>query len=212
MSRPLPVVLALALLAAPAWPAVADPPPARPFDIGLAQIGMRLNQLRFAAFPANTRLVCAQDQERPPGADRTPLALPGAMLAARVNRCALFTDAGKDDWVQRQVVLAGTPTDFWFMAIEDENGSERIFQMTGRQPREAFDKTAAALIERWGPPALKTAHYIRWINGSVEAQMADDNEGTVLFLMDTKMHQLLDSRMPKPKPKKEKDKKEEKKE
>ncbi|CCG42608.1 hypothetical protein [Magnetospirillum molischianum] len=199
MLRPLLAVLSLII----ALPAAAEPSP-RPFDIGLAQIGMRLNQLRFAAFPANTRLVCSQDQERPNGADRTPLALPSAMVAARVNRCALFTDAGKDNWVQRQVILAGAPTDFWFMAIEDETGAERIFQMTGRQPREAFDKTAAALIERWGPPALKTPHYIRWINGSIEAQMADDNEGTVLFLMDTKMHQLLDSRLPKPKPKKEK--------
>lgn len=204
-----PLLAALILIAARP---VAAETPQRPFDIGLAQIGMRLNQLRFAAFPANTRLVCAQDQDRPPGADRTPLALPAAMIAARVNRCALFTETGKDGWVQRQVVLAGTPADFWFMAIEDESGAERIFQMTGRQPREAFDKTAAALIERWGPPALKTAHYIRWINGPIEAQMADDNEGTVLFLVDTKMHQLLDSRMPKPKPKKEKDKKEEKKE
>jgi hypothetical protein len=204
-------VAALALAVALPAAAFADPA-ARPYDIGLAQIGMRLSQLRFAVFPANTRLVCSQDQERPPGADRAPLGLPGAMVAARVNRCALFTDAGKDDWVLRQVNLAGTPTDFWFMAIEDETGTERIFQMTGRQPREMFDKTAAALIERWGPPLQKTPHFIRWVNGSIEAQMADDNEGTVVFLLDTKMHQLLDSRIPKGKPKKDKEKKDAKKE
>jgi len=172
----------------------------RPYDIGLAQIGMRLNQLRFAAFPPDTRLVCSQDQDKPPGAEHAPLALPGAMVTAKVVRCALFTEAAKDNWILRQVPLAGTLTEFWFMAIEDDSGSERIFQMTARQPRDVFDKTAAALIERWGQPVLKTPHFIRWVSGTVEAQMADDNEGTVIFLFDTKLHQLLDSRMPKGKP------------
>ncbi|TAN80077.1 MAG: hypothetical protein EPN20_00110 [Magnetospirillum sp.] len=174
----------------------------KPYDIGLAQIGMRLNQLRFAALPANTKLVCSQDRDKPPGAEHAPLGLPGAMMTARVVRCALFSEVAKDQWVVRQVPLAGTLTEFWFMAIEDESGSERIFQMTARQPREVFDTTAAALIERWGPPAQKTPHFIRWTSGTVEAQMADDNEGTVIFLFDHKLHQLLDSRMPRGKPKK----------
>ncbi len=174
----------------------------KPYDIGLAQIGMRLNQLRFAAFPANTKLVCSQDQDKPPGAEHAPLGLPGAMVTAKVARCALFTEAAKDQWILRQVPLAGTLTEFWFMAIEDESGSERIFQMTARQPREVFDKTAAALVERWGQPVQKTPHFIRWVSGTVEAQMADDNEGTVIFLFDNKLHQLLESRMPKGKPRK----------
>ena len=191
-------VLALLLAAGP----VAAQSSGKPYDIGLAQIGMRLNQLRFAAFPADTRLVCSQDQDKPPGAEHAPLGLPGAMVTAKVVRCALFTEATPDHWILRQVPLAGTLAEFWFMAITDDNGSDRIFQMTARQPREAFDKTAAALIERWGQPVLKTPHFIRWVSGSIEAQMADDNEGTVIFLFDHKLHELLDSRMPKGKPKK----------
>ncbi|MDO8607416.1 MAG: hypothetical protein Q7R40_12840 [Phaeospirillum sp.] len=194
-------MLVMAALAAVGEPAAAQSS-ARPYDIGLAQIGMRLNQLRFAAWPPDTKLVCSQDQDKPPGAEHAPLGLPGAMMTARVVRCALFNEVAKDRWVLRQVPLAGTLTEFWFMAIEDEAGSERIFQMTARQPREAFDKTAAALTERWGAPAQKSPHFIRWVSGSVEAQMADDNEGTVIFLFDNKLHQLLESRIPKGKPKK----------
>lgn len=197
------LAFALALIAV-AGPAAAQTA-ARPFDIGLAQIGMRLNQLRFAAWPANTRLVCSGDPDKPPGAEHTPLSLPGAMVTARVNRCALFTESTKDRWVPRPVVLAGALTDFWFMAIEDDEGTERIFQMTGRQPIEAFERTGTALVDRWGPPAQKTPHFIRWVNGSIEAQMADDSEGTVIFLFDTALQKLLDSRMPHGKPKKPKE-------
>lgn len=192
------LTVALLLTASPA----AAQSTGKPYDMGLAQIGMRLNQLRFAAWPADTKLVCSQDQDKPPGAEHAPLGLPGAMVTAKVSRCALFTEAAKDHWILRLLPLAGTPADFWFMAIEDESGSDRIFQMTARQSREAFDKTAAALIERWGAPVQKTPHFIRWVSGSVEAQMADDNEGTVIFLFDNKLHQLLDSRMPKGKPRK----------
>lgn len=194
------ILLALLGLIAVAGPVGADT--ARPYDIGLAQIGMRLNQLRFAAFPANTKLVCASDQEKPPGAEHAPLGLPGAMLTAKVNRCALFSEVTKDQWALRPVVVAGTLTDFWFLAIVDDDNSERIFQITARQPREMFDKTAKALVERWGPPVQTSPHFVRWVSGSVEAQLLDDNEGTVIFLMDTKLHQLLDSRMPHGKPKK----------
>jgi hypothetical protein len=194
-----------ALLLAP--PAAAQTTRA-PFDIGLAQIGMRLNQLRFAAWPANTRLVCSQDPDKPPGAERTPLALPPAMVSAGVSRCALFVETVKDQWVPRPVVLAGTATEFWFLAILDEQGTERVFQMTGRQPIEAFGRTVETLSQRWGAPTQKTAHFVRWLDGTVEAQIADDSEGTLVFLFDTALHKLLDSRMPKPppKPKKGKDK------
>jgi len=197
MRKSLMAALGLVLASAPALAQSA-----KPYDIGMAQIGMRLNQLRFAAFPANTKLVCSSDQDKPPGAEHEPLGLPGAMVAAKVNRCAVFTEAAKDQWTLRPVIVAGTLTDFWFMAIEDESGSERIFQITARQPREVFDKTAKSLIERWGQPAQNTPHFVRWTQGTVEAQMADDNEGTVIFLFDTKLHQLLDSRMPHGKPKK----------
>ena len=198
MHKILLAAFALLLLAEPATAQSSS----RPLDIGMAQIGMRLNQLRFAAWPPNTKLVCSQDQDKPPGAEHAPLGLPGAMMTAKVVRCALFTEAAKDQWIVRQVPLAGTLTEFWFMAIADDDGSERIFQITARQPQEAFPKTSAAMIERWGTPVLKAPHFIRWVNGTAEGQMVDDNEGTVIFLFDTKLHQLLDSRMPKGKPKK----------
>ena len=190
--------LFLALLSLPALAADA----ARPLDLGQAQIGMRINQLRYAALPANTKVVCGWDDPKPPGVEKTPLVMPGAMATAKVDRCALFQDNGKDQWSQRRAVLAGVPTEFWFLTIEDETGSQRIFQIVGRQPSDNFDKTAAALTERWGPPAQKASYFARWVSGTSEGQMKKDGEGVMLWLFDTKLHDLMESRMPRGKAKK----------
>ncbi len=187
-----------------AWsgPAPAQSSSSRPLDLGPAQIGMRLNQLRFAPLPANAKLVCGRDQDKPPGAERAPLTLPGAMVSASVDRCAIFQDDGKNNWVLRPAQLAGVTTDFWFMSIEDEGGVQRIFQIVGRQPRESFAKTTQFLSERWGKPVQQVPNFVRWLNGTHEGQMTEDGEGLMIFLFDTKLFQLMESRMPKGKPKK----------
>lgn len=193
------VTLAALLLSA----ATAEAAEPRPLDLGMAQIGMRLNQLRFAAFPANTKLVCGNDEPKPPGAERVPLAVVSAMAAAKVDRCAIFSEDSKGQWALRPAVVAGKPVEFWFMSIEDEAGTQRIFQIVGLQPREYFDLTAEYLVGRWGAPVQKIPHFVRWLNGTSEGQLSDDNEGAHLFLFDTKLHQLLESRAPKGKPKKD---------
>jgi hypothetical protein len=192
--------LAILVLLLTAFPAFAQSN--RPLEIAQAQIGMRLNQLRFAALPANSKLVCGRDQDKPQGAEHTHLILPGAMMSAAVDRCAVFADDGKGKWTVRPVQLSGVPTEFWFMAIEDEGGIQRIFQIVARQPKDYFEKTAAFLSERWGAPAQKTPYFVRWQNGTQEGQMKEDDEGVMIFLFDTKLFQLMETRMPKGKPKK----------
>ncbi|OAN52362.1 hypothetical protein A6A04_01340 [Paramagnetospirillum marisnigri] len=194
------IVMAALLLLAAAEPALAQS--TRPLEIAQAQLGMRLNQLRFASLPANAKLICGKDQDKPPGAEHTHLILPGAMQAAGVDRCAIFLEEGKNKWVVRPVNLAGVQTEFWFMTIEDEAGIQRIFQIVARQPKDNFDKTAAFLTERWGAPAQKVSYFIRWLNGTNEGQMKEDDEGVMIFLFDTKLFALMESRMPKGKPKK----------
>ncbi|MBI3447128.1 MAG: hypothetical protein HY055_17615 [Magnetospirillum sp.] len=194
----LAVALFLALLSTPALAADTT----RPLDLGPAQIGMRINQLRYAALPANTRVICGWDEAKPAGVEKTPLVMPGAMATAKVDRCALFADNGKDVWSPRPTMLAGVPTEFWFLTIEDESGSQRIFQIVGRQPSDNFDKTAAALTERWGAPVQKASYFARWVSGSAEGQMKEDGEGVMLWLFDTKLHALMESRMPRGKAKK----------
>ncbi|CAA7621269.1 hypothetical protein [Magnetospirillum sp. SS-4] len=174
----------------------------RPLEIAQAQIGMRLNQLRFAALPAGSRLICGRDQDKPAGAEHAHLMLPGAMASAGIDRCAIFSDDGKGKWVIRPSQLSGIPTEFWFMAIEDEAGSQRIFQIVARQPKDYFEKTAAFLSDRWGAPVQKAPYFVRWVNGTQEGQMKEDDEGVMIFLFDTRLFQLMESRMPKGKPRK----------
>ncbi len=52
----------------------------RPLELGPAQLGMRANQLRFSAMPANTKMVCGWDTEKPPGVVKTPLMMVGDMV------------------------------------------------------------------------------------------------------------------------------------
>lgn len=193
------VLLAAALLVA-ALPALAQS--SRPLEIAQAQIGMRLNQLRFAPLPANAKLICGKDQDKPPGAEHLHLILPGAMMAAGADRCAIFLDQGNGKLVVRPVPIGGVATEFWFMSIEDEAGTQRIFQIVARQPKENFDKTAAFLADRWGQPVQKAPYFVRWVNGSAEGQMKEDDEGVMIFLFDTKLFALMETRMPKGKPKK----------
>ncbi|EME70404.1 hypothetical protein H261_08778 [Paramagnetospirillum caucaseum] len=194
----LAVLLCLLLSALPALAADTT----RPLDLGPAQLGMRANQLRFSALPANTRMVCGWDPEKPPGVEKTPLMMVGAMVSAKVDRCALFQDDGKNNWSPRPAQVGGIPTELWFLTIEDEAGSQRIFQIVGRQPPNAFNATAAFLAERWGPPVQKAPYFVRWLNGTNEGQMKEDGEGVMLWLFDTKLHALMESRMPRGKAKK----------
>ncbi|RAU22746.1 hypothetical protein CU669_04970 [Paramagnetospirillum kuznetsovii] len=194
------LILAAVLTALASLPALAQSN--RPLEIAQAQIGMRLNQLRFAPLPANAKLICGKDPDKPMGAEHLHLAVPGAMAGAGVDRCAIYLDDGKGGLTIRPTMLAGVPTEFWFMAIEDEGGSQRIFQIVARQPKENFDKTAAFLMERWGNPLLKAPYFVRWLNGTSEGQMKADDEGVMIFLFDTKLFELMESRMPKGKPKK----------
>jgi hypothetical protein len=46
------------------------------------------------------------------------------------------------------------------------------------------------------------SYFVRWLNGTHEGQMKEDDEGVMIFLFDTKLFQLMESRMPKGKPKK----------
>jgi hypothetical protein len=197
------VRLILALIAVLiAIPVQAQAQSSRPLEIAQAQIGMRLNQLRFAALPAGAKLICGRDQDKPAGAEHLHLILPGAMMSAGVDRCAIFSDDGKGKPAVRPVQLSGIPTEFWFMTIEDEAGTQRIFQIIARQPKDYFEKTAAFLTERWGQPIQKVPYFVRWLNGTHEGQMKEDDEGVMIFLFDTKLFQLMESRMPKGKPKK----------
>lgn len=199
------VLLAAFVILAVAVPAFAPPSLAqssRPLEIAQAQIGMRLNQLRFAPLPANAKLICGKDQEKPAGAEHLHLAVPGAMMGAGVDRCAIFLDDDKGKLTIRPIALAGVPTEFWFMTIEDEGGIQRIFQIVARQPKENFDKTSAFLADRWGVPAQKAPYFVRWLSGTAEGQMKEDDEGVMIFLFDTKLFQLMETRMPKGKPKK----------
>lgn len=174
----------------------------RPLDLGQAQLGMRLNQLRFAALPADTKLVCGWDPDKPAGVEKTPLMMVGAMVTAKVDRCALFRDAGKAGWEPRPVSVGGVPTEMWFLTIEDEAGIQRIFQIVGRQEPDKFPGTFAFLAERWGPPVQKVPYFVRWLNGTNEGQMKEDGEGVMIWLFDTKLYALMESRMPRGKTKK----------
>jgi hypothetical protein len=195
----LAAVLSLLLLAAGSALA-ADA--TRPLDLGQAQLGMRANQLRYAALPADTKLVCGWDAEKPPGVEKTPLMMVGAMVSAKVDRCALFQDDGRNNWTPRPAQVGGIATELWFLTIEDEAGSQRIFQIVGRQPPNAFNATAAFLTERWGAPVQKVPYFVRWLNGTNEGQMKEDGEGVMIWLFDTRLHALMESRMPKGKAKK----------
>lgn len=171
----------------------------RPLELGPAQIGMRINQLRYAALPANTKLVCGWDPEKPPGVEKTPLMMVGAMVTAKVDRCALFQDDGNNNWSPRPAQVGGVATDLWFLTIEDEAGSQRIFQIVGRQAPNVFNATTAFLSDRWGAPVQKTPYFVRWLNGTNEGQMKEDGEGVMLWLFDTKLFALMEARMPRAK-------------
>jgi hypothetical protein len=195
----LAVVLCLLLLST--LPALAADT-TRPLELGPAQLGMRANQLRFSALPANTKMVCGWDAEKPPGVEKTPLMMVGAMVTAKVDRCALFQDDGKNNWSPRPAQVGGVPTELWFMTIEDEAGAQRIFQIVGRQDPDKFPGTYAFLADRWGPPVQKVPYFVRWLNGTNEGQMKESEDGVMLWLFDTKLHALMESRMPRGKSKK----------
>jgi hypothetical protein len=193
--RRLACLLMALLTSLPAWAADTT----RPLELGPAQIGMRINQLRYAALPVNTKVICGWDPDKPPGVEKTPLMMVGAMVTAKVDRCAIFQDDGNNNWSPRPAQVGGVATDLWFMTIEDEAGSQRIFQIVGRQAPNTFNATAAFLTERWGAPAQKTPYFVRWSNATHEGQMKEDGEGVMLWLFDTKLFALMESRMPKPK-------------
>jgi hypothetical protein len=194
----LAILLGLLLGSLPAWAADTT----RPLELGQAQLGMRANQLRYAALPANTRMICGWDADKPPGVEKTPLMMVGAMVTAKVDRCAIFSDDGKNNWSPRPTSVGGVPTELWFMTIEDEAGVQRIFQIVGRQDADKFPTTFAFLSDRWGPPVQKVPYYVRWLNGTNEGQMKESEEGIMLWLFDTKLFALMESRMPRAKSKK----------
>jgi hypothetical protein len=193
--RLLPAIL---FTAASLFAISADAVEPKVFNLGVLQPGMRLGVFRYAAHPAGVKLVCSQDEEKPKGADRTPLELPKAMTNARVNRCALFGEDEKGLWAPRKLDVAGTPSEYWIMAIEDDSGTERIYSLTARQSIEAFDKTALNLTERWGPPAQKGARFVHWNNSSADGQIADDGEGVSIFLYDIKLQEMVNTRIRNP--------------
>lgn len=166
----------------------------RGFGIGLARPGMRLGEFRYAAHPAGAKVVCSNDQTKPPGSERTALDLPKAMAKAQVNRCALFVEV-KGLWEQTKVPLGGTPAEFWLMAILDEAGTERVVQVYARQPPDAFEGTVAALGQRFGTPAVRDTRQAQWKTPQGEAQVAGDGIATQVFLTEPKLQALLQSRL-----------------
>jgi hypothetical protein len=165
------------------------------FGVDIAKPGMRLAEFRYGAHPAGTKVACSRDPDQLAGVERTPLALPKAMDKARVQRCALFA-LGKDGlWAPRPVDLAGTPSESWLMAIEDDDKVERVYQVYLRQPHDVFPRTIAAFADRFGDPAERDQASARWHTPGFDVTTTQDNDSVQVFMVDPRLQALMQARM-----------------
>ena len=168
----------------------------RAYAIGHARPGMRLAEFRFAPHPAGSKVICSNDATLPPG---VTFDVPKPMLTAKVNRCALFADAGQG-WRQVRIPLAGSPTDLVVMAVEDEGGLERVAQVHARQPRPGYEQTLAELVSKLGPPAESRPQVARWRSGGIEVMTGHDGYEAQVFMVETRLQALIQSRLDAAKP------------
>ena len=185
------LVLAGLLAAAPAMAAET-------LGLDYAWPGMTLGQLRYADWPPGAKLICGGDPALPDGlasAERQRLALPRAMVKAKLTRCGLFTEDAAGGWIPGMVRLAGNPAEFWAMVIADDGG-ERVVQVYLVQRKQFFGSTLDFLTQRFGPPKDHTATAARWATPAAEATLGPAQGGGVYVLMnDTKLQDLMQTRI-----------------
>jgi hypothetical protein len=169
-------------------------------SLGYAWPGMMLGQLRYATWPAGTKLLCGADKALPDNLGPTALqalAVPKPMAKAQVTRCGLFAeDADGKAWSPRPVQLGANPAELWAMALTEDNGGDKVAQIYLIQKKEMFADSLDLLSGRFGAPTDHANGAVRWTKGRAEAMLARDQAGGVfLLLVDDRLQELMQARI-----------------
>jgi len=174
------LVFALSLLG-------VSPGIAEGFDLGLLRAGMPLVELRHAAWPTGSRLLCAGDANLPTTVKSAPgegIELPPRAAGRGMVPCALFAAGSDGAWTPRMMAFGGIPARIWVLALVEKEGDEpRLVQAKLWQPDDAFAATLAFVTGRLGSPTSANDRGARWSNADSEAIIGHLSAGGIYTIL-----------------------------
>jgi len=188
-------ILALSLFAAPPGRAGTSG-----YDLGLLRTGMPLADLRHAAWPTGSRLLCTGDADLPanlvtPAHER--IDLPERLAKSGVVACALFAANAKGVWESKMIEFGGAPARLWVLALAETAGDEaHLVQARLWQAEEAYTNTVSFVTGRLGQGDYANKHGARWSTDTSEAIVGHQSDGGIsTILTDKSLEKQVNQRL-----------------
>ncbi len=167
----------------------------KPYGVGFATVGQPVQEVQDTAKTDGRRLFCDADHAPEVGnGDREIMRVSDAQSAVGLTRCAVFGKDENGSWTNRRVGVAGQPSEFWILALDD-GGVRRIMQIQVMQPKEAWDTTLTALTKEFGSPTHVTSAASTWINSVSELAMTHGKEGFYIYYSDSRLQKAMRERL-----------------
>jgi len=169
------------------------------YAIGPFRSGMKLAELRAAAWPAGSRLLCRGDTDLPAKLDSPQqggIVLPPRYADTGLVPCALFAPDADGTWKMTTMDFAGTPATVWVLAVVDTAGSEPLMvQAKLDQPDNSFKATLAFVSGQLGPAQVVNQGGSRWLSDSGDVLVGHTSAGGVsTILTDKHLETLVEQR------------------
>ena len=167
----------------------------KPYGVGFATVGQDVKEIQEAAKSDGRKLFCDADKDQEIGkGDLEVMRVSEVQAAAGVTRCAVFGKGEDGTWINRQVGVAGQPSQFWMLALED-GGVHRVMQIQVFQPKEAWESTSKALTQEFGSPTKAGSTSSSWRNSMSELVMTRGSDGFYIYYSDLRLQQLMRERL-----------------
>jgi hypothetical protein len=177
------------------------------YTVGPFRSGMKLADLRAAAWPAGSRLLCHGDSDLPAKLDSPPqggIVLPPRYADTGLVPCALFAPDADGTWKMSTMDFAGAPATVWVLAVVDKAGSDPLMvQAKLDQPDSAFKATLAFVTGLLGPAQVANQGGSRWLGDSGDVLVGHTSAGGVdTVLTDKRLEKVVSDRIAATLPKK----------